>query len=351
MAFDSKNNNFDAIRLVLSISVFLVHSYELSGCSELKWIMLLLDSDIAVLAFFVVSGFLITMSFHSSRSLSHYIAKRMRRIYPAYFCAVVFMAIVGFFLTSSRLRDYFSLSLVRYLFANLTFLNFLEPSLPGVFVNNAQSFVNGALWTIRFEVIFYMATPMLAFLLRRFRHYFIFGAMYLSAFAGAMLSHAVSPDQQPLLSLLVSYLPAAFACYITGALLYYYHDILVGYAHYLFFISVAGYIAGRIFGIDAVIPIALGIIVVHLAGGIGYMGNVGKYGDFSYGIYIWHFPILQAAVSIGLFKGNPYGAVAISFVVILIFSSVSWHLIEKPFLLRQSHYRIAESLRGAAAKE
>ncbi|MGE3347519.1 MAG: acyltransferase family protein [Ramlibacter sp.] len=120
-----QNNNFDLLRLLFAGTVCLVHGYQLSGYEQLAWIEQSLSSAVAVKAFFVVSGFLIFMSAERSSSLTGYLSKRVRRIYPAYF-AVVMLCAVGLVLASSRhTADYFfSAAWFKYVLANLTFLNF-----------------------------------------------------------------------------------------------------------------------------------------------------------------------------------------------------------------------------------
>ena len=42
----------------------------------------------------------------------------------------------------------------------------MEPNLPGVFAGNTVTEVNGALWTLKIEVMFYLILPLLVWLLR-----------------------------------------------------------------------------------------------------------------------------------------------------------------------------------------
>jgi peptidoglycan/LPS O-acetylase OafA/YrhL len=73
-----------------------------------------------------------------------------------------------------------------------------------------------------------------------------------------------------------------------------------------------------------------------------HLGNFGKYGDLSYGIYILHFPVIQWLVSVGLYRESPFGALAATIVVVLTLAFASWHWVEKPFLRKTSHYVVAE---------
>ena len=89
-AFDVslKSNNFDLLRFLFAFSVLLVHSYVLSGTEALSIISKLLSSEIAVKCFFVVSGFLIFMSYENSNNTARFFLKRALRIYPAYFSII-----------------------------------------------------------------------------------------------------------------------------------------------------------------------------------------------------------------------------------------------------------------------
>ena len=88
-------------------------------------------------------------------------------------------------------------------------------------------------------------------------------------------------------------------------------------------------------------PIALGIAVVFIACGLPYLGNFARFGDLSYGIYIIHFPVIQAAVAAGLYARDPWLAFALSTGATIALAFLCWHAVEKPFLSRRSHYRLA----------
>ena len=96
MPYDSPRltrNNFDLLRLLFAATVCLVHAYDLSGYPQLAWLARVLSPASALKGFFVVSGFLVFMSFERSSSLASYARKRIRRIYPAYFTVVMLCAV------------------------------------------------------------------------------------------------------------------------------------------------------------------------------------------------------------------------------------------------------------------
>ena len=71
-----------------------------------------------------------------------------------------------------------------------------------------------------------------------------------------------------------------------------------------------------------------------------YIGNFAKFGDFSYGVYIVHFPIVQTMISFGLATNlNPVLFVLLDLFFVSLASVLMWHLVEKRFLAGSSHYR------------
>jgi len=127
----------------------------------------------------VISGLLIYRSYMRSSSPGSYFEKRIRRIYPAYFTVIVVAAIALFPLSVVSASQYFGWGFWKYLGANLVFLNFLAPTLPGVFTLNSISAVNGALWTLKIEVAFYLFVPILHFLCGRFGTKRVMGLVFL----------------------------------------------------------------------------------------------------------------------------------------------------------------------------
>jgi len=133
-----------------------------------------------------VSGFLIFMSYEKTHSTQRYFVKRARRIYPAYFFVITISVVAGLLLSDSSWADYFSLQTLKYIAANLVFLNFLQPSLPGLFDGNIIQAVNGALWTLKIKVMFYLSVPLIVFAFGKFRRlpvlvvlYFFLGELFL----------------------------------------------------------------------------------------------------------------------------------------------------------------------------
>lgn len=334
-----KSNNFDLLRFLLAFSVFLVHAYVLSAAEPLSILGQLLSSEIAVKSFFVVSGFLIFMSYENTSNIKLYFLKRVRRIYPAYFFVVIVCAFVGFVLSTLPLRGYWSFDLLKYILANLLFLNFISPNLPGVFDGNHIQVVNGALWTLKIEVMFYLLVPFAVMALRKFNRLGVILAFYSASilYSFVMLEMAAESGVRIYYEL-QRQLPGQLAFFMAGAAGYYYFSYLEKYAVRLVAVAVVAFLFQSSLPWLAIEPIALAILVVYFACIFPCMGNFGKYGDFSYGIYIVHFPILQVLISYGFFNKLPWLILGISSLLVLIAAVLLWHFIEKPFLRKSSHY-------------
>jgi len=151
MYSNRKSNNFDLLRLIFAITVAIVHLAVLTKIEVLNKLLWFLSSEVSVDSFFVISGFLIFKSFDSSSSLKNYASKRIRRIFPGYSAVVVLCAFFMFFVSTKGAAEYFTIDFLKYIFFNLLTLNFIQPTLPGVFNTNSLPIINGALWTIKIE--------------------------------------------------------------------------------------------------------------------------------------------------------------------------------------------------------
>lgn len=160
-----KENAFHAIRILCCLIVMYEHAVFLS---EVKLPVLQLSS-IAVKVFFILSGFWVTVSLLRSASIKEYAFKRCKKILPPYWTVVIAEALLLCVFSRLSARNYFTdAGFWKYLAANLSTLNFLHPSLPGLFeglpLNGA---VNGALWTIKIELAFYVCLPPVMWLLNK----------------------------------------------------------------------------------------------------------------------------------------------------------------------------------------
>lgn len=343
----SDKNNFDLIRIGLAFIVFLVHAAALSKYSSLNPILDIFSAEIAVKSFFVISGFLIFMSYENSNSTSLYFTKRIRRIYPAYAIVIIGSTLFGLFYTSLPLKEYLSFTTFKYLISNLLFLNFLQPSLPGLFTENPIAAVNGALWTLKIEVMFYVLVPLIAMAFNRIGHIkVIIGIYILSLLYNYVLSYFYEVYKYTFFADLQHQLPGQLTFFMMGASGYYFFEYFKKYSiHFLgasfFLLMFRNFMIWNIFE-----PAVLLILILFLATSFFYLGNLSRYGDFSYGIYILHFPVLQTLISLHLFKNSHWVFLIVSSATVILLSLLLWHFIERPFLKNNSHYLIRDNSVG-----
>jgi len=324
-----RNNNFDFLRFLLAFIVIIGHIVRLSDVKVLEPFAIFP----VFTGFFCISGFLITISYNRTSSLILFFKKRIRRILPAYLIVVI-TCLVGLSLVSSySFQEYFkNPQFYKYLLANLTFLNFVEPCLPGVFGSNVMCAVNGALWTIKIEIMFYLLMPVAMFYINRIKQkhilllgFYIFAVVYRNIFLHAEGDYT---------AMLARQLPGMLSYFTCGMALYYYFDFFKKHKNIFFIIGLVLLVCEKMYSsYEIFTPFATSVIIYYIAFSFSWLNNFGKYGDISYGIYIFHFPIIQLAVYFGFFaQHNPFFVALCIIVVVLLLGFLSWHLIEKPFL-------------------
>ena len=314
------SNNFDFMRFAAAAVIVVTHAYALRlgyvGIGMYDPVELMGRAGLAVLL--TTSGYLIAMSWISTASPLRFAWKRLLRVVPALILAIfITLFVIGPLMTSLSPGDYFSALFSPTGLATAPF--FEDGSAIGLFQENPWTYVNGSLWTIPVEVAMYGVVALLgiAGLLRRwgaipaliivnalawiywfddprmakvrFTLYFLIGAyLYLNreriayrpAIAGALLLLLILPVMTPLQ-------------------------------------TVAGVIA---------IPY-LTIYAAHLP--VPYLNAFGRPGDFSYGIYIYHYPVQQTLIQA---TGNMLllpALFGLSFAATFALAFFSWHVVEK----------------------
>ena len=339
-------NNFDLLRFVFAFTVYLVHAQTLSQNTSLAPLAEWLSAELAIQGFFVISGYLVYMSHEKTRNLSIYLQKRVWRIYPAYFIVIVLSALAGALLSSKGIAEYFSADLFRYLGANLLFLNFLAPNLPGVFEAHTLQAVNGALWTLKIEVMFYLSVPLVAWAARRHGHALSFAIIYAASILYSLLMYRLLENTgREIYGTLARQLPGQLTYFVAGMALYHYREMLPRLRWWLLpAVLVWGLVRDPVLRLPLQ-PGALAVTVIYIAVVFKSLGNFGRYGDLSYGAYIVHFPIIQALLALGLFPATGYLGLVVATVLVIFTAFLSWHWVEKRWLQKSSHYVAAA--RGA----
>jgi len=330
----NNKNCFDFLRFFFAANILLAHLCELSQNKDLAFLSYFSNPIIGFKGFFVISGFLVAKSYVNTPSLKKYFIKRAKRILPAYLVVILLSALLFAFFSTYSFGEYFSDGGVyKYLGWNLVFLNFMSPCLPGLFEGNLMCSVNGALWTLKVEEGFYIVLPFIFYIIKKSRKpLLILGSLYLlSVIYWFVMNFYLN---QPLLA---KQLPGYLSYFVTGIFLFLNFDFIIKNKKQLWLLAVLVLIGCYFLGfqLDFFYPAAFGFIVVIAAYSLSFLNNFGKYGDFTFGLYIYHFPIIQIFRQYDLFeKYNPYVmAIAVIFIS-FCFAIISWFLIEKRFLDR-----------------
>ena len=325
-----RDNNFDFIRLCAAVAVIFSHSYPLTGHMKDEPLAKLSGDlttfgTISVAVFFVISGVLIAQSFDRTKEFVHFIEARMLRIYPALIIMVLTTVFVlGPILTTVPLIQYFTdILTVKYLL-NLTALH-MQFDLPGLFLNNPLPAVNGSLWTLPGEISCYLVTASFFSLLNK-RY---IRCLLLATFVALVLG-------KYFISINTLYFAMGTGMYLGRRYIQMNSILAIFSAMGLLFVLMY-----RMHHLPA--QILLGVTTAYLTLYLGFartgkLKDFSRYGDFSYGLYIWAFPIQQIIV-----LNVPNISIANLFMLsafcTLIVSIGSWHLVEKPFLKLKKRLR------------
>jgi len=347
----NRDNNFNLVRFAAALLVLYTHSYALSiGTDKAEPLRSLLGitwGTIAVDVFFITSGFLVTSSLVNRNNLLAFVWARFLRVYPALFVAVLFCVfLVGAYFTSFPVSEYLAHERVyKFLFNNATLVFGVEYFLPGVFVDVPYKYlVNGSLWTLPFELEMYgclcVIGSALLFIQKRIKRD-ILGFAFLTlavVSVAAYLTHRFYPYLSNGLFLRL------FSMFFMGAAFYIWKDKIV-LSTKAFFVILSALLLSildwRFFMV--MYHISLAYLVLYIAYvPAGRIRQFNVIGDYSYGIYIYAFPVQQSVAA--LIKGVSVPVMmGLSFIITLALAVLSWHLVEKRSLAMKGGYRIFEA--------
>ncbi len=328
------------VRYVLSICVIIAHTSILTG----KDLPFNSYHVAAVGCFFSLSGFLLFSSFQRRPTWRHYVERRVRRIMPPYFLIVILCALVFVSISSLGWKEYFSSSgFWEYLAANLSFLNFLHPDLPGVFQGPGfyNSAVNGSLWTMKGEWICYLSIPFIYAAIRGKRKRAVIILMVLIAACLAMrflLMRMYVSSGRELYSILGKQFASIFSFFFCGALVNVCYEQFLKYNRIILIISAAIVLTADFNPLYEILFRPIG-----LTGLVLWFSQIGRWGtflknhdDLSYDMYLFHYPLIQLSIFLGLpDKVSPPLLLGIIMISTFIFSVISWNLVGKHILRRK----------------
>lgn len=321
--------NLKVLRLFCALCVVFSHSFSVVSGDPLDEPLQRFTGfslgDYAVLVFFIISGIVIPLSLARSDGLVRFWARRVLRIFPALIvCVLTTALLMGPIVSTLSVSDYLSNSQVSAYIAGAASTLSTSRGLPGVFENLPDSgAVNVPLWTLKYELLAYAcATLMFAV----FRLPFLLVCLV----AGGLLLltglvQTFAPDLSPRLFNLSAFL-AAFFCGAVG------FGFLHGRAR-AFVLCVIGVAAlvllfGTGFWLGAVIiTLSASTLLIALAPSIPVLSGQ-RFGDYSYGLYIFAFPVQQLLVSwLPDISAVPHFLFTLLFALPL--AVCSWHLVEK----------------------
>lgn len=336
---DGHDNFFTPLRLFFALMVVVGHSFIVAQrdvAAEPFLFFHYKPSYLAVNLFFIASGFLVSKSMLYREDISDYTSARALRIYPALIVHVLFvMFIMGPFVTNMPIWAFFTDP--QFYTQPLQVLSFYKTDMimPGALATNDEQIASGALWTLRYEVLAYIGTA-IAFSLGLMKHKWMLLAQFVG-FAVLWIGAHVSGlyDQVPAT---IQAILRFGICYGLGAAIYAYREKL---SFHILGIPVIGAIAALTNG-TPVFEILTDVWLAYIVFWAAYviipqLNGLKKLSDTSYGIYIYHWCILQWIFYVmpGL---NAWQLLGLTLIVTIILAQLSWHFVEKPMLTRKSKF-------------
>lgn len=329
-------NNFAVLRIFAALLVVLSHSWALSGNHPEPIVALtsghLTGGSLGVMMFFSMSGFLVTASYLRTQSTLAFLEARMLRLFPALAACLVFGMLIGAVVTTLPTYEFWTnANTWLYLFKNM--LLDLRFDLPGVFEKNPlANAVNGSLWTLPTEWLMYCMIAVLG-TLAIMRSHAATSALLVTAIASlyfmpeTVRKLPLSPPPE---------LAINMQAFMVGMLFQLNKERVKWSLPWVAALCVLAILKAHA---PAVGPFVVMLAISYTTLWFALAAPVKLYradgwGDPSYGLYVYAFPIQQWLVHSNVGIG-PYRLAALSIAIATPLAYLSWWLIEKRALDRK----------------
>lgn len=329
----------DVVRYILSLGVLYCHVLFLTD-STLPTFNL---SFYSVGGFFALSGFLMYPNYTRHMQPWLYVRHRARRILPPYFFIVLLCALTLWSVSSCGVGEYFSAPVFwKYLGANLTFLNWFEPALPGVFDSSGyvDSAVNGSLWTMKVEWCLYLSLPVFVWICRKLKTRFAYVAVTVILFSIiwriCLYSMYVGTGKQ-IYEILGRQVMGMLAYFYCGVILYFTRDQIQKRPWFWITMGLLLIVIGNLDRNAGFICFPPGISLLVIA--VSMTGRTlkipGSRDNVSYEIYLFHYPVIQLLIPL-VTGWNPWATIGLSLALTVALSSL-YHFAIAPLLTHRQH--------------
>lgn len=328
-----RNQRFDTLRLLAALLVLWSHAFPLSGQPEREPLARLTGLDtlggVGVAIFFVLSGYLLTLSWERRPYVWEFARNRALRIYPALVVlCVLSVCVLGPALTRLPLAEYWTHAMTRGYWVTATAWQVAYP-LPGVFESNPLPHaVNGSLWSLPYEVRCYVVLVVMSVLPLSLR-WKVLGL--LAVLAAALWWRPPGAEVFDRHWGVDYYHLKLGWLFFAGCALAAWRQVVHGWRP-LWLAAVMVLSAWLVDGGARwlLIWLAAASVVVWLARDAVWLPAwPERWGDWSYGVYLYGFPVQQALAHWGAHECGLTAYILSATLITLALGAASWHVVEK----------------------
>lgn len=330
--------NMNLLRYLLSLGILINH-FNVLGGHDIPYFI----SHDRIGGFFALSGFLMYPSYVKLSGTWEFVKHRARRILPTYVFIVLLCAALGVFVSSLSFQEYFTnKGLLKYLAANLTFLNWLCPSLPGVFSTPefVETAVNGSLWTMKVEWLLDLSVPFFVwFILKtKWRKTFVALALIvLSMLVRCYFWALYQNTGSAIYEIMSRQFFGQMGFFYMGMLIYFKRDFVSRYKRAIILFSLVLYIIGPLvpYGNIFIAPLAVPLLLLAVSMIGRTIKRLEHRNCISYNIFLIHYPVIQVAIYLGINDMPTWISLIFVLVVTIIMALFTNRFIDRRFLSRR----------------